>query len=33
MGKEGDRGKVPVRVGLGLPIGMVQFELESFEQG
>ena len=28
-----DRRKVPVRIDLGLPIGMVQFELESFEQG
>lgn len=40
-GKEGiikiwytrDRRKVPVRIGLDLPIGTVQFELESFEEG
>jgi hypothetical protein len=28
-----DRRKVPVRIGLDLPIGTVQFELESFEEG
>jgi len=28
-----DRRKVPVRIGLDLPIGMVQFELDSFEEG
>ena len=27
-----DRRKVPVRIGLDLPIGMVRFELESFEE-
>jgi len=28
-----DRRKLPVRIGLDLPIGAVHFELESFEEG
>jgi len=28
-----DRRKVPVRIGLDLPIGTVQFDLESFQEG